>query len=158
MAQNSKNRFLSVQQYAEEMGISRSTVYRHIDQGKLETEEIEGVLHVVLDLSQNETDVPQYAKEMIQHLKEENQKLQQKVERLENELLQSGERHDNIVQKMQEDTESQKERSDTIILKLTQHLEQSQKALTAQRESFWQRLSSKVSFWSDRSVQQEAVQ
>ena len=135
MEQNeTSKRFLTVQQYATEMGLSRSTVYRHIEQGKLETEDIDGFQHVVLDLSQDEPELGHYVSEMIQHLKTENEHLRQQVEKLQAELLESRQRSDQIIQQMQQDSESSKERSDTIILQLTQQLNSQTKLLEDMRQ------------------------
>jgi excisionase family DNA binding protein len=135
MEQNeTSKRFLTVQQYATEMGLSRSTVYRHIEQGKLETEDIDGVQHVVLDLSSSEPELPPYVSEMVQHLKTENEHLRQQVEKLQTELLESRQRSDSIVQQMQQDSESARERSDTIILQLTQQLDQQTKLIEDMRQ------------------------
>jgi hypothetical protein len=125
MEQNeTSKRFLTVQQYATETGISRSTVYRHIEQGKLETDEVDGVLHIVLDMSQNDPKLPHYVSEMIQHLQTENEHLRQQVEKLQAELLESRQRSDSIIQQMQQDAADAQQRSDTIILQVTRQFEQ----------------------------------
>lgn len=148
MEQNeTSKRFLTVQQYATEMGISRSTVYRHIEQGKLETDEADGVLHVVLDISQNEEKLSHYVSEMIQHLQTENEHLRQQVEKLQAELLESRQRSDSIIQQMQQDSAEAQQRSDTIILQLTRQFEQQNLLLEDMRQdkkpNFFRRLFNK---------------
>jgi DNA anti-recombination protein RmuC len=150
MEQNeTSKRFLTVQQYATEMGISRSTVYRHIEQGRLQTEEIDGVLHIILDMSQDEPKLPHYVAEMIQHLKTENEHLRQQVEKLQAELLESRQRTDQLIQQMQQDAAESQQRSDTIILQLTRQFEQQTKLLEDMRQKeekkrgFFKRLLSK---------------
>ena len=51
MRQHGNSKILTIQEYAKEHGINRSTVYKQIKAGKLDTETIEDVLHVVEMLS-----------------------------------------------------------------------------------------------------------
>jgi hypothetical protein len=102
------------------MRISQATVYRHIQQGKIETERNNGKLHIILNsdaiLNQNEN-------ELVAQLRKENQFLQEELRK----ALET-------IQQMQQDAAYSQQRSDTIILQLTRQFEEQTKLLEDMRQ------------------------
>jgi predicted site-specific integrase-resolvase len=92
---------VTVSEYANLMGISIPTVYRHIKAGKLQSEEIDNALHVIIDDEQlkNSDDEGEHHR-----LTDENQWLREKVDELTHQVTDltrqlddSSKRHDTIV-------------------------------------------------------------
>ena len=67
----------SVQEYAEKMKVNPSTVYRWIQQGKVSTEQINGVIHVVDNHSQDATALIAQMQSEVEYLRKENAELRQ---------------------------------------------------------------------------------
>ena len=117
------------------MQVDISTIYRWARQGKLTTEKIDGVLHVVTEddkIPTEETKTPeQSAKaptqdddyDLVAELKE-------RIAYLERE----NEAKSEIIKQMQQDAEAARERSDTIILQFTQQLSEQTKLLEDMRQ------------------------
>ena len=120
---------LTVQEYASQMHIDKSTVYRHIKAGKLQTENVDGTLCVLADSSQFNAETTPLP--LIKHLMDENEWLQQRVEALEKELNESRQQFDEA-----------RQRSDTIILQLTRQFEQQTLLLEDMRQQNEQKKSS----------------
>ncbi len=142
-------RKLSVPEYATIMKISPPTVYRRIKAGKLETETIDGVLHVIVDESQlNSDEIQQRSGELFSELQNrieaqqsEIQYLREELSKVNTELSDTRQSHDQIIQQMQQDASESQQRSDTIILQLTRQLETQTLMLEDMRNrSFWRRI------------------
>ena len=88
---------LKVSEYARIMQCDASTVYRQIQQGKLETEKIDGVLHVIVDEDELQGHAIASEDQRIQLLLKENVWLKERIEHLEKELSEKDQRHDTIV-------------------------------------------------------------
>ena len=134
-------RKLTVPEYASLMKISPPTVYRRIKAEKLETETIDGILHVIVDESQFNSDEIQPDSELISELQTrieaqeaEIEYLREELSKAHSELSEARQRTDQIIQQMQSDAEADKERSDTIILQLTQQLGQQTKLIEDMRQ------------------------
>lgn len=118
---------LTVQEYASQMKIDKSTVYRHIKTGKLQTEKVDGTLYVFADALQLDAETSQVP--FTKFLVEENEWLKKRVETLEEELNES------------------RQRSDTIILQLTRQFEEQTKLLEdMRRRSLWSRVKATFGF------------
>jgi predicted RNase H-like nuclease (RuvC/YqgF family) len=147
----------TIQEYADKMQVNASTVYRWSQQGKLTTEKIDGVLHVIVDdeKMQDETakmqnyhgvdlqspsliitDMIAEMKERIESLEEENKEKNRQIENL-----------NLFIQQMQQDAEAAKQRSDTIILQLTRQFEEQTKLIEDMRHrSMWSRVKTMFGF------------
>jgi len=88
---------LKVPEYARIMQCDSSTVYRKIQQEKLETEKIDGVLHVLADEDELQGHDKDSAEERIQFLLKDNMWLKERIEHLEEEISEKDKRHDTIV-------------------------------------------------------------
>ena len=88
---------LKVLEYARIMQCDASTVYRKIQQGKLETEKIDGALYVFADENELQGHDIASTDQRIQFLLNENAWLKERVEHLEKELSEKDKRHDTIV-------------------------------------------------------------
>ena len=89
---------LKVSEYARIMQCDASTVYRKIQQRKLETEKIDGVLHVIADADELQENATASEEQRIEFLLvEENEWLKERVEHFEKELSEKDKRHDTII-------------------------------------------------------------
>jgi len=116
MRQQGNKKILTIQEYAKDHGINRSTVYKQIKAGKLDTETIDDVLHVVEILS---TSTMGDAKEvLISKLEEEVQSLKSQNEDLRktNGLLLEELSH------VRQDAEESRRRSDILIAQLQEYV------------------------------------
>ena len=124
---------LTVPEYAMQKGLNQSTVYRQIQQGKIETEKIDGVLHIIADIDENESQNANDQEALISQMQSEIEYLRKENEQLREELSKSNQREDEA-----------RERSDTIILQFTQQLDNQTKLLedmrNQQQTGFWARL------------------
>jgi len=126
---------LTVQEYMIKSGISQATVYRHIKDGTLETEKVDGTLYILIKDEKNDKNENQPDNELVEQLRTENEYLRQQLEQAME-----------TINKMQNDAESSKERSDTIILQFTQQLNEQTKLLedmrreNEQKKGFFKRL------------------
>lgn len=123
-----QQKWITVSEYANLMGISVPTVYRHIKAGKLQSEEMDNTLHVII----NEEQLKNRAEDGDNHrLTDENQWLREKV----NELTQQ-------VTDLTRQLDESSKRHDTIVMQLTQQLDRSQLQLEdmRKRRSVWQRI------------------
>jgi predicted DNA-binding protein YlxM (UPF0122 family) len=138
---------LTVSEYASKFKVNESTVRYRIKTGKLQSEMIDGKLHVVFEDEEITSDLQEnYIKQIEQLLKQ--------IEYLQEELSQSLQREresresaDAIIQQIQQDAESAKQRSDTIILQLTRQFEEQTKLLEDMRHrSMWSRVKTAFGF------------
>jgi predicted site-specific integrase-resolvase len=130
----------TVQEYATKMQVDISTIYRWARQGKVLTEKILGVLHIVVDDTEmqkentqmpNDDDIIAELRERIRYLEKEN------------------ETKNEIIKQLQADAESAKQRSDTIILQLTRQFEEQTKLIEDMRpRSLWSRVKTALGFAS----------
>ena len=131
---------LRVSEYARLMSDNEKSVYRKIHKGELQSEKINGVLHVICeelpsDPFRDMSDIQILAEKdaRIEQLETENEYLRKQLEQAMG-----------TIQQMQTDAESSKERSDTIILQFTQQLNEQTKLLEDMRnqktQGFWARL------------------
>lgn len=116
MRQQGNKKILTIQEYAKEHGINRSTVYKQIKAGKLDTKTIGDVLHVVEILSTstmgdaNEVLISKLEEE-VQSLKSQNEDLR-KTNRL---LLEE-------LSRVRQDAEESRRRSDILIAQLQEYV------------------------------------
>jgi predicted transcriptional regulator len=121
---------LTVPEYAMQKGLNQSTVYRWIQQGKVETEKIDGILHIVVDVDEIESQDANVKESLIAQMRSEIDYLREENKQLIQELSESRQREDDA-----------RQRSDTIILQLTRQFEQQTKLLEDMRNrSFWRRI------------------
>ena len=117
-------KWVTVSQGCDIIGISRRTLTRWIQQGKVESK-LENKRRMVLvsDEGHDETPEGQNGSDMSQEMSQQAlvESLQAEIKYLREELTQT------------------RERSDTIILQLTRQLEQSQTLLEYHREPWWRR-------------------
>ena len=124
-------RKLTVPEYATLMKISPPTVYRRVKAGKLETETIDGILHVIVDESQFNSDEIQQPSELISEFQTRIESQQAEIEYLREELS-----------KAHSELSEARQRSDTIILQLTRQFEQQTLLLEDMRQQNEQKKSS----------------
>ena len=118
--QTGKNK-LTVREYAASVGVSATTVYRYIKQGKLGMEKLDGISYVLIHEKQAES-LPDDSE--TQQLENENQQLRDQIADLTCQLEKSSERHD------------------TIVLQMTRQLERKTLQLEdlQNRQQFWPRI------------------
>jgi len=112
---------LTVLEYAQQIGVAPTTVYRRIERGELQMIVEDGVKKVILN---GNTDAMQ-----IENNEQYVSELKRQVERLEThnaELL-------NALQQVQQDAVESQKRSDTIILSLTRQFDEQTKLLEDMR-------------------------
>ena len=141
---------LTVSEYASKFKVNESTVRYRIKTGKLQSEMIDGKLHVVCEDEEITSDLQEnYIKQMEQ--------LSKQIDYLQEELSQALQREresrasaDAIIQQIQQDSEAAKQRSDTIILQLTRQFEEQTKLLEDMRQSrasgLWSRFKTALGF------------
>lgn len=116
MRQQGNKKTFTIQEYAKEHGINRSTVYKQIKAGKLDTETIGDVLHVVETVS---TSTMEDAKEvLISKLEEEVQSLKSQNEDLRKTngmLLEE-------LSRVRQDAEESRRRADILIAQLQEYV------------------------------------
>jgi len=128
---------LKVSDYARLVTDSEKTIYRKIKRGELESEQIEGVLHVICDELPSVTASPLTDTQILVERDARIELLERGSELLEKEnehLRHQVEQLTKTIQQMQTDAEASKERSDTIILQFTQQLSEQTKLLEDMRE------------------------
>jgi len=130
---------LTVPEYAMQKGLNQSTVYRWIQQGKIDTEKIDGVLHVVVALDEIESQNASIKEPLIAQMQEEIEYLREENKQLREELSSSRQREDEA-----------RQRSDTIILQLTLKFEEQTKLLEDMRKErasgLWARVKTAFGF------------
>ena len=138
---------LTVSEYSSKFNVNESTVRYRLKTGKLQSEMIDGKLHVVFEDEEITGDLQEnYIKQIEQLLKQ--------IEYLQEELSQSLQREresresaDAIIQQIQQDAEAAKQRSDTIILQLTRQFEEQTKMLEDMpQRSLWSRVKTAFGF------------
>ena len=136
-------RQVSVSEYANMYNLHERSVYRRIQQGKVEADKVDGswVIHLDDDINQ---DISHDKNMTIVRLKSENMRLKEELNYLKQQLddgKKERERSNSIIQQIQSDAEAAKQRSDTIIMQLTQQLDRAQLRLEDMRKrSIWRRL------------------
>jgi excisionase family DNA binding protein len=115
---------ISLKEYANKKGVSLTTVYRWIKNGKLRTEREGGVLYLLVDAEEWRGIGPSEA-EILQELRRENDWLRGKVDELTRQLSEVELRHHEIVKGLIDRLEEQ--------LKALAGVQQKQK----QREKGW---------------------
>lgn len=101
------------------LSISRSSLYRRIKAGEIESKDENGIRLIHIPTV---SDVGQELTQLVEQLKSENEYLRQELSKANTELS---------------DTKS---RSDTIILTLTQELTQTRLQLPSPKKPFWKRI------------------
>ena len=138
---HSEKQKLKVAEYARQMQCNTSTVYRQIQQGKLEIETPDGVTHVVVDavkMHNNSSAESELLQQKNAQLRSENDKLCSEIEYLRQELSQAQQRHD----------ESQQQ-SNMITMQLTKQLEHHQLMIEDMRNrSVWRKVKIALGFAS----------
>lgn len=129
---------IKVSDYANQMQVSLSTIYRQVKVGKLESETIDGVLYVLIDEEQMQIEKQS---DVIIELKERIEQQQTEIEYLRNELSEARQ----IIQQMQQDAAEAQQRSDTILLQLTM-----------QKKGFFERLFRRKSLEKPKEYEQSA--
>lgn len=97
---------ISLREYANKKGISLTTVYRWIKNGKLRTEREGGVLYLLVDAEEWRGIGPSEA-EILQELRRENDWLRGKVDELTRQLSEAELRHHEIVRELIDRLEEQ---------------------------------------------------
>ena len=147
---------MTVLEYANEIGVATSTVYRQVKRGALQTVIEDSVQKIVLpdDFGDDGKAVHmQYIDELkrqVENLEEQNAALQNALQNAHLELSKSRQRTDELIQQMQADAEVAKERSDTIVLQLTQQVDkitQQNQALTQETRLLLEDSRPKRRFW-----------
>jgi excisionase family DNA binding protein len=117
------SKWVNVTEACQSLGISESTLRRHIDQGKIESKKEYGRRLILIETDNHmistvtEADMISQLRSELEHLREENQFLRQKLD----------------------DAEESRQRQDTITLQLTRQLEQSQRLLEYHQEPWYRR-------------------
>ena len=114
------DRWLTVTDACQALGVSERTLRRRIEQDKMESKLEDGRRLILVDSGGQKADTIA-ENELLEQLRSENEHLRGQVISIQDELNQS------------------RERSDTIILQLTKQLEQSQRLLEYHREPFWRK-------------------
>lgn len=118
---------MTTKEYAEKHGISERTVYRLINDGKLDAQKIEGRWHI----NQPEN-LGKDNNELVKVLEQK----QELIEYLKNELA-----------KANETLADERKRHDTIVMQITRQLEQKTLALDEmQNRSWWRRVKMALGF------------
>jgi len=122
----------TIQEYADKMQVNASTVYRWVKQGKLSTEKVNGVSHIIIGDAnmqeevakmQNDSGLIAELRERIRYLEAENAKKNQQIDN-----------QNMLIQQMQQDAADAQQRSDTIILQFSRQFEEQTKLLEDMRE------------------------
>jgi predicted DNA-binding protein YlxM (UPF0122 family) len=116
MRQQGNKNIHTVQQFAAKQGINRSTVYKQVKAGKLNTETIDGVLHIVEIVSTLATDDVKDA--LMRHLEEEVSSLRSQLEELQKtntKLLEE-------LSYLRQDAEESRRRADILLIQLQEYL------------------------------------
>jgi hypothetical protein len=133
-------KWVTVKQACNILGISRTTLYRRIKQGEIETKKDESSMTSCFIDVPNGTDngtinipdgTPRSAAQLEQEMKQWREKVEFQVKEIA-ELKQELRRKD-------ERLEDNRQRQDTIILQLTRQLDQSQRLLEYHREPWYRR-------------------
>ncbi len=116
MRQQGNKKILTIQEYAKEHGINRSTVYKQIKAGKLDTETIDDVLHVVEMVSTSAMDDAKSVlisklEDEVQSLKSQNEDLRKTNSILLDELS-----------RVRQDAEESRRRADILIAQLQEYV------------------------------------
>jgi excisionase family DNA binding protein len=121
------------------LGISKSTLYRKINHGEIESKKdgkTTKCLINVPDESHNGTnDTVNETLQVMGQLRSENEYLRQQVTQLQ---AKQDQKDEDIRQKDNQIADAS-QRHDTIVLQLTRQLEQSQRMLEAHRDPFWKK-------------------
>ena len=125
------------------LGISKSTLYRKINQGEIEFKKdgkITKCLINVPDEPHNGTnDTVNETLQVMSQLRSENEYLRQQVTKLQTKL----DNKDEDLRQKDDQMADASQRHDTIVLQLTRQLEQSQRMLEAHREPWYKRMFKK---------------
>ena len=117
---------LTITEYCSKFAVAESTVRYRVHTNKLQSEMIEGKLHVIVDDSEINAVSQENHSELITELRQQNEYLQQELS-----------------QALQRENEA-RERSDTIVLQLTKQLENQTLMLEDTRKeserSLWRRV------------------
>jgi excisionase family DNA binding protein len=130
---------MTVQQFVQRYGISRRTVYRWIDSGKIratkvnEQWDIDDDIDIDMASDAEDADTGQLLRHQIEQLQSENHYLRGKLDQVQEDRL----------------------RTDTIIMQLTKQLERQTLALEdLSQRSLWRRLRM---FWSAPSAKEQST-
>jgi len=131
-------RKLKVSEYAKLMQCDDTTVYRWIKAGKVDTEKVDGVLHVLVDETELQTHATASAESVfivqlqaeIERLSKELDRKNEGIDKLQQELSQSRQqidearqRYDEQIQQLQTDLIDTRQRHDALIQQMQQDAE-----------------------------------
>ena len=143
-------KWVSIIEACHILDISKSTLYRRIQNGEIESKK-EGkstlCLITLQDESQNETDETQSGtqietRQTADYLGKENEELRQQTEYLKQQAQGKDKQIEDLQQRLEETNKALAdagERHDTIVMQLTRQLEQSQRLLEFHQESWYRR-------------------
>lgn len=125
-------KWLTLEQAAQAMRVSGSTIRRRINKGEIESKIESGRRLVLVRESQDGTQPAQgdsqESGDILEHLHEENEDLRRRLSEVE-----TGR------ERLETEFSSSRERSDTIIMQLTRQLDQSQRLLEHHQAPWWRR-------------------
>lgn len=97
---------MTVQDLVKKAGVSKRTVYRWINSGKIKAEKVDNKWEIDEDIdidslcdsvNDNDNQIEHLLREQIKQLKEENKYLREKLDQIQTQSAEAEERHDTIV-------------------------------------------------------------
>lgn len=131
---------MTVQDLVKTAGVSKRTVYRWINSGKIKAEKVDNKWEIDEDIdidslcdsvNDNDNQIEHLLREQIKQLKEENKYLREKLDQIQTQAAEAEERHD------------------TIVMSLSNQLSEERKKLEDMRNrSLWTRVKTALGFVS----------
>ena len=134
----------TVKEYAQENNVTTRTVYRWIDEGKIQAEKVDGKLVIIGDISTT-PNITEEKEKLMEQLRNENEYLRKELSQTNKSLADANQRYDEA----QERQTNAQQQSNMIIMQLTKQLENQNRMLEDMRNrSLWRRVKAAFSFAS----------
>lgn len=139
----------TVKEYAQENNVTTRTVYRWIDEGKIQAEKVDGKLVIIGDISTT-PNITEEKEKLMEQLRNENEYLRKELLQTNKSLADANQRLDEAQKRYdeaQERHDSAQQQSNMIIMQLTRQLENQNRMLEDMKDrSIWKRIKAVLGF------------
>ena len=136
----SRDKWYTITEASQILGVSRRTVQRHIQKGEIESKLVGRIRLVRLDTRTTTATNMSYDMSLpVEQLQKENKDLRQQIEYLKEQTKEKDKQIGNLQEQLDATSEASQQQN-AIIMQLTRQLEQSQRLLEYHQSPWWRRI------------------